>query len=164
MVIPNPRIALLNIGGEETKGSELMQDVHGRLQHAGVNFIGNIEGGEVHHGKADVIVTDGFTGNVAVKVTEGVADFIFRELRAALTSKLRYKLAAMVLRPGLLKLRDRMDPGTYGGVPLLGVNGFVLIAHGNSNARAIRNAVRTASEGAQSGMLDSIRTALARKS
>lgn len=162
--ITNPRIALLNIGGEETKGSELMQDVHGRLQHAGVNFIGNIEGGEVHHGKADVIVTDGFTGNVAVKVTEGVADFIFRELRSALTAKLRYRLAAMVLRPGLLKLRDRMDPGTYGGVPLLGVNGFVLIAHGNSNARAIRNAVRTASEGAQSGMLDSIRTSLARKS
>lgn len=160
----NPRIALLNIGGEETKGSELMQDVHARLQHAGVNFIGNIEGGEVHHGKADVIVTDGFTGNVAVKVTEGVADFIFRELRTALTSKLRYKVAAMVLRPGLLKLRDRMDPGTYGGVPLLGVNGFVLIAHGNSNARAIRNAIRTASDGAQSGMLDSIRTALARKS
>lgn len=162
--VANPRIALLNIGGEETKGSELMQDVHSRLQHAGVNFIGNIEGGEVHHGKADVIVTDGFTGNVAVKVTEGVADFIFRELRAALTSKLRYRLAAMVLRPGLLKLRDRMDPGTYGGVPLLGVNGFVLIAHGNSNARSIRNAIRTASDGAQSGMLDSIRTALARKS
>ncbi|MEX2227611.1 MAG: phosphate acyltransferase PlsX [Dehalococcoidia bacterium] len=162
--IPNPRIALLNIGGEETKGSELVQDVHARLQHAGVHFIGNIEGGEVHLGKADVIVTDGFTGNVAVKVTEGVADFIFRELRSALTSKLRYKIAAMVLRPGLLKLRDRMDPGTYGGVPLLGVNGFVIIAHGNSNARAIRNAVRTASEGAQSGMLDSIRSALARKS
>jgi glycerol-3-phosphate acyltransferase PlsX len=163
MGIPNPRIALLNIGSEDTKGSELVQDVHGRLLHAGINFVGNIEGGDVHHGNADVIVTDGFTGNVAVKVTEGVADFIFRELRAALTSKLRYKLAAMVLRPALLKMRDRMDPGTYGGVPLLGVNGFVLIAHGNSNARAIRNAVRTAAEGAQSGMIDSIRTALGRK-
>ena len=163
MGIPNPRIALLNIGSEDTKGSELVQEVHVRLQHAGVNFVGNIEGGEVHHGNADVIVTDGFTGNVAVKVTEGVADFIFRELRSALTSKLRYKLAAMVLRPALLKMRDRMDPGTYGGVPLLGVNGFVLIAHGNSNARAVRNALRTASEGAQSGMLDSIRTALGRK-
>jgi glycerol-3-phosphate acyltransferase PlsX len=162
--VDNPRVALLNIGGEETKGSELMQDVHARLQQAGVNFVGNIEGGEVHHGKADVIVTDGFTGNVAVKVTEGVADFIFRELRSALTAKLRYKLAAMVLRPGLLQLRDRMDPGTYGGVPLLGVNGFVLIAHGNSSARAIRNALGTASEGAQSGMLDSIRSSLTRKS
>ncbi|HET6615659.1 MAG TPA: phosphate acyltransferase PlsX, partial [Dehalococcoidia bacterium] len=163
MGVPNPRIALLNIGSEDTKGSELVQEVHGRLQHAGVNFVGNIEGGDVHHGNADVIVTDGFTGNVAVKVTEGVADFIFRELRSALTSKLRYKLAAMVLRPALLKMRDRMDPGTYGGVPLLGVNGFVLIAHGNSNARAVRNALRTASEGAQSGMLDSIRTTLGRK-
>jgi glycerol-3-phosphate acyltransferase PlsX len=161
--VPHPRVALLNIGGEETKGSELVQDVYARLQHAGINFIGNIEGGEVHHGGADVIVTDGFTGNVAVKVTEGVADFIFRELRSALTAKLRYRLAAMVLRPGLIKLRDRMDPGTYGGVPLLGVNGFVLIAHGNSNARAIKNALRTASEGAQSGMLDSIRSTLARK-
>jgi glycerol-3-phosphate acyltransferase PlsX len=161
--VTNPRVALLNIGGEETKGSELVQDVHARLQTAGINFVGNIEGGEVHHGKADVIVTDGFTGNVAVKVTEGVADFIFRELRSALTAKLHYKLAAMVLRPGLLKMRDRMDPGTYGGVPLIGVNGFVLIAHGNSNARSVKNAVRTAYDGAQSGMIDSIRSALGRK-
>jgi len=107
MGVANPRVALLNIGGEETKGSELMQEVYVRLgKTAGVNFVGNIEGGEVHHGKADVIVTDGFTGNVAVKVTEGVADFIFRELRASLTSKLRYKLAAMVLRPALLQMRD----------------------------------------------------------
>ncbi len=158
--IPNPRVALLNIGGEDTKGSELVQEVFGRLSKAGVNFVGNIEGGEVHLGRADVIVTDGFTGNVAVKVTEGVSDFLFRELRAAFTSKLQYKLAAMVLRPGLLKLRDRMDPGTYGGVPLLGVNGVVMIAHGNSDARAIKNAIRFAHDAASSGMLDSIRAHL----
>ena len=158
--IANPRVALLNIGGEDTKGSELVQEVYGRLGKAGVNFVGNIEGGEVHHGKADVIVTDGFTGNVAVKVTEGVADFLFRELRTAFTSKPQYKLAAMVLRPGLLKLRDRMDPGTYGGVPLLGVNGVVMIAHGNSDARAIKNAIRFAHDAASSGMLDSIRAHL----
>jgi len=156
--IRNPRVALLNIGGEETKGSELMQDVYARLTRANINFIGNIEGGEVHHGRVDVVVTDGFTGNVAVKVTEGVADFIFRELRTALTAKLRYKLAAMVLRPALLQMRDRMDPGTYGGVPLLGVNGVVMIAHGASDARAVKNAIRAASEGASSGMLDAIRT------
>ncbi len=155
--IKNPRVALLNIGGEETKGSELIQEVYGRLGKAGVNFVGNIEGGEVHRGKADVIVTDGFTGNVAVKVTEGVSDFIFRELRSSLTSKLQYKLAAMVLRPALVKMRDKMDPNTYGGVPLLGVNGVVMIAHGNSDARAIRNALRFANEAASSGMLDSIR-------
>ncbi len=158
MGVANPRVALLNIGGEESKGTELVQEVYGRLAKAGINFVGNIEGGEVHHGKADVIVTDGFTGNVAVKVTEGVADFIFRELRANLTSKLRYKLAAMVLRPALLKMRERMDPGTYGGVPLLGVNGVVMIAHGASDARAVKNALRAAHEGASSGMLDAIRS------
>jgi glycerol-3-phosphate acyltransferase PlsX len=163
MGIRNPRVALLNIGGEETKGSELIQDVYGRLGKAGVNFVGNIEGGEVHRGKADVIVTDGFTGNVAVKVTEGVSDFIFRELRSTLTSKMHYKLAAMVLRPALLKMRDRMDPGTYGGVPLLGVNGVVMIAHGNSDARAIKNALRFANDAASSGMLDNIRTLQHRK-
>lgn len=157
MGVPNPRVALLNIGAEDTKGSELAQDVFGRLSKAGVNFVGNVEGGDVHLGRADVVVTDGFTGNVAVKVTEGVADFIFRELRATIYSKLRYKLAAAVLRPALLGMREKMDPGTYGGVPLLGVNGVVTIAHGNSDPRAIRNALRFASEGASRGLLDGIR-------
>lgn len=161
--IRNPRVALLNIGGEETKGNELVQEVFARLQKTDINFVGNIEGGEVHKDKADVIVTDGFTGNVAVKVTEGVADFIFRELRKALTSKQHYKLAAMVLRPAFLQMRDRMDPGTYGGVPLLGVNGVVLIAHGASDARAIKNTLHRAHDMASSGMLDSIRSALGRK-
>jgi glycerol-3-phosphate acyltransferase PlsX len=163
MAIPNPRVALLNIGGEEDKGDELAQEVHDRLkQLTNINFVGNIEGGEAHHNKADVIVTDGFTGNVALKVSEGMADFIFRELRSTLTASLRYKLAASVLRPALLQMRDRLDPGTYGGAPLLGVNGFVLITHGNSNARAIRNAIKRAHDGATSGMIDSIRTALQR--
>ncbi|MDE3096677.1 MAG: phosphate acyltransferase PlsX [Chloroflexota bacterium] len=163
MGVRNPRVALLNIGAEETKGSELMQDVFGRLGRAGVNFVGNIEGGDVHLGVADVVVTDGFTGNVAVKVTEGVADFIFRELRAAIYEKIQYKLAAAVLRPALMRMREKMDPGTYGGVPLLGVNGVVTIAHGNSDARAIRNALRFANDGASSGMLDAIRTFSARR-
>ena len=164
MGIANPRVALLNIGGEEGKGNDLTQEVYEKLKVTpGVNFVGNIEGGEVHQDRADVVVTDGFTGNVAMKVTEGVADFIFRELRASLTSRQHYKLAAMVLRPALLKMRDRVDPGTYGGVPLIGVNGFVLIGHGNSNARAIKNALCTAHEGAQSGMIDAIRSALGRR-
>ena len=163
MGIHNPRVGLLNIGSEDTKGSELAQEVFARLRNAGVNFIGNVEGGDVHRGVADVVVTDGFTGNVAVKVTEGVADFIFRELRTAIYSKLQYKLAASIMRPALLAMRERMDPGTYGGVPLLGVNGVVTIAHGNSDARAIRNALRFASEGASSGMLDAIRTTSGRR-
>lgn len=163
MGIHNPRVGLLNIGSEDTKGSELAQEVFARLRNAGVNFIGNVEGGDVHRGVADVVVTDGFTGNVAVKVTEGVADFIFRELRTAIYSKLQYKLAASIMRPALLAMRERMDPGTYGGVPLLGVNGVVTIAHGNSDARAIRNALRFASEGASSGMLDAIRSTSGRR-
>jgi glycerol-3-phosphate acyltransferase PlsX len=164
MGIPNPRVALLNIGGEEGKGNDLTQEAFDKLKITpGINFVGNVEGGEVHKDVVDVVVTDGFTGNVAMKVTEGVADFIFRELRASLTSKQHYKLAAMVLRPALLKMRDRVDPGTYGGVPLIGVNGFVIIGHGNSNARAIKNALRAAHDGAQSGMLDAIRNALARR-
>jgi glycerol-3-phosphate acyltransferase PlsX len=164
MGIAKPRVALLNIGGEEGKGNDLTQEVYDKLKSTpAVHFVGNIEGGQVHEDRADVVVTDGFTGNVAMKVTEGVADFIFRELRASLTSRQHYKLAAMVLRPALLKMRDRVDPGTYGGVPLIGVNGFVLIGHGNSNARAIKNALRTAHEGAQSGMIDAIRSALGRR-
>lgn len=164
MGVNKPRVALLNIGGEDTKGSELMQDVHNRLrQTPGINFIGNIEGGEVHKDRTDVIVTDGFTGNVAVKLVEGIADFLFKELRGAMTSKLQYKLAALVLKPGLRPLGVRMDPGTYGGVPLLGVNGVVFIAHGNSDAHAIKNCIARAKEASQSGMLDSIRGALGRK-
>jgi glycerol-3-phosphate acyltransferase PlsX len=162
--IANPRVALLNIGGEDTKGSEIVQEVYGRLRVLpGINFVGNIEGGETHKNRADVIVTDGFTGNVAVKLVEGVADFLFTELRAAMTSKLQYKLAAAVLRPSLRPMRDRMDPGTYGGVPLLGVNGVVFIAHGNSNARAIKNCLARAQEAVNASMIDNIRGALGRK-
>lgn len=163
MGIANPRVALLNIGAEDTKGSELAQEAFARISRAGVNFVGNIEGGDVHRGRADVVVTDGFTGNVAVKVTEGVADFIFRELRATIYSRLRYKIAAAVLRPALLAMRERMDPGTYGGVPLLGVNGVVTIAHGNADPRTIRNALRAARDAASSGMLDTIRGVSGRK-
>jgi glycerol-3-phosphate acyltransferase PlsX len=164
MGVQRPRVALLNIGGEDTKGSELMQDVHNRLRgHPEVNFVGNIEANEAHRDRADVIVTDGFTGNVAIKLVEGVADFLFTELRAAMTSKLQYKLAGSVLRSGLRPMRDRMDPRTYGGVPLLGVNGVVFIAHGNSDARAIRNCIARARESVEAGMVDHIRTALGRK-
>jgi glycerol-3-phosphate acyltransferase PlsX len=164
MGVKNPRVALLNIGGEDTKGSELVQDVHARLRALpNINFIGNIEGGETHKDRADVIVTDGFTGNVAVKLVEGVADFLFTELRAAMTSKLHYKLAARVLVGGLRPMRDRMDPRTYGGVPLLGVNGVVFIAHGNSDAHAIKNCLARAQESVAAAMVDNIRGALGRK-
>jgi glycerol-3-phosphate acyltransferase PlsX len=158
--IERPRVGLFNIGEEATKGTELTQEVYTRLEESGLHFVGNVEPDRAHHGLADVIVTDGFTGNVAVKVTEGVADFIFKELRAAIMSRPHYRLAALVLRPALLQMRRRMDYGEYGGAPLLGVNGVVIIAHGRADGQAMKNALRIAHEAATSGMLDALRGAL----
>ncbi len=158
--IPRPRIGLLNIGEEDTKGNELTQEVYSRLQEANLEFVGNVEPDRVHYGVADVLVTDGFTGNVAVKVTEGAADFIFTELRGAITSKLLYKAAALVLRPALMKMRSKMDYGEYGGAPLLGVDGIVIVAHGRADAQAIKNGLRLAHEATSSGMLEALRGAL----
>ena len=107
-----------------------------------------------------MLVCDGFTGNVAVKVTEGIAEFIFDELKAAISSRLRFKLAALVLRPALLQMRSKMDYGEHGGAPLLGVNGVVIVAHGKADAQAMKNAVRLAQKAANSGMLDALRGAL----
>lgn len=147
--ISSPRVGLLNIGEEPGKGSEFARDVYERLAALpGITFVGNVEGKDLTRGLADVVVTDGFTGNVAIKTAEGVAEFILRELRGALTSSWRYKLAALALRPALLALRSRIDYAEYGGAPLLGLNGTVLIGHGRSNARAIRSAIRAAHEAA----------------
>ena len=158
--IERPRIGLLNIGEEETKGNELTQEVYARLKQSRLNFVGNIEPDRVHHGLTDVLVSDGFTGNIAVKVTEGIADFIFDELKTAISSSLRYKLAALVLRPALMQMRSKMDYGEHGGAPLLGVNGVVIVAHGKADAQAMKNAVRLAQKAANSGMLDALRGAL----
>ena len=155
--LERPRVGLLNIGEEAAKGNELAQEVYTRLQQTDLNFVGNVEPDRIHHGLADVIVTDGFTGNVAVKVTEGVADFIFSQLKASIMSRLRYRLAGLVLKPALLEMRRRVDYGEYGGAPLLGVNGVVIIAHGRAEAQAMKNALRLASEAASSGMLDAFR-------
>lgn len=158
--IARPRVGLLNIGEEEAKGNELTQEVYLRLQESDLEFVGNVEADRVPSGVADVLVTDGFTGNVAVKVAEGVADFIFAQLREAMTRRLHYKAAAAVLRPALMELRRKMDYGEYGGAPLLGVNGVVIIAHGRADAQAIKNALRVAQEAASSGMLDALRGAV----
>lgn len=157
--IERPRVGLLNIGEEDGKGNELAQEVHALLKESGLHYVGNVEPDRIPHDPADVIVTDGFTGNVAVKTTEGVADFIFSQLRTAITSKLQYRLAALVLRPALLAMRQRMDYGEYGGVPLLGVDGVVIVAHGRADRQAIRSALRNANDVATSGMLEALRSA-----
>jgi glycerol-3-phosphate acyltransferase PlsX len=156
--IERPRVGLMNIGEEAAKGNELTQDVFPLLESSGLRFVGNVEPNRIAEGIADVVVTDGFTGNVAMKATEGVIEFIFSQLRGALTSKQHYKLAALVLRPAFMDIRSRLDYSEYGGAPLLGVNGMVIVAHGRSDAAAIRSALRAAREGAGSGMLDAFRT------
>jgi glycerol-3-phosphate acyltransferase PlsX len=158
--IPRPRVGLLNIGEEEGKGNELAVQVYPKLKESGLNFVGNIEGRDLHRGLVDVVVTDGFTGNVAVKVGEGVADFLHSVLFEAVTSRPHYSLAALLLKPALKKVKARFDHNERGGAPLLGVNGVVIIAHGRSDANGIKNALRIAHEGAVTGMADAIRNAL----
>jgi len=155
--LERPRVGLLNIGEEESKGSQLAQDAYRLLQASGLNFIGNVEGRDIMRGKADVIVTDGFSGNVVIKTMEGMADYIMQELRGSITSRWYYKLAAAVLMPAFSSLRSRMDYRQYGAGPLLGINGLVFIGHGRSDALAIRSALRVAREAARSGMLEAMR-------
>lgn len=157
-----PRVGLLNIGEEATKGNDLSLQVHERLRQSSLNFVGNVEANAIHQGVADVVVTDGFTGNVAVKAGEGVADFLFSQLRRAIMGRPQYRLAALVLRPAFQEMRQQMDYSEHGGAPLLGVNGVVIIAHGHANAAAIKSALRIAHEAVATGMLDALRSALKR--
>jgi glycerol-3-phosphate acyltransferase PlsX len=154
----NPRVALLNIGEEESKGSSLAQEAYGLLKNSSLNFIGNLEGRDVPFAKSDVIVTDGFTGNVVVKTMEGMADYILGEVRRAIKSRPWYMAAGALLLPAFNKVRKGTDYREYGAGPLLGVNGLVFIGHGRSDARAIYSSLRVAREAARSGMLEALRS------
>jgi glycerol-3-phosphate acyltransferase PlsX len=155
--VERPKVALLNIGEEETKGSSLAQDAYALLAKSDLNFIGNVEGRHVPTDVADVIVTDGFTGNVVVKTMEGMADFIMNQLRSAIKSRPWYAAAGLALTPAFNQMRKKMDYREYGAGPLLGVNGLVFVGHGRSDARAIFSALRVAREAVQSGMLEALR-------
>jgi len=157
--IENPRGGLLNIGEEAAKGNELTQAVHNLLAASTLSFVGNIEPHHVRFGLADVVVTDGFTGNIAVKATEGAAEFIFAQLKETMMSRLQYRLAGLVLRPALRQMQRRMDYGEYGGAPLLGVNGVVIVSHGRADANAAKNSLRTARDAVSAGMMDALRDA-----
>lgn len=158
--VERPRVGLLSIGEEEGKGNALTRETYERLSRSSLNFVGNVEGKELMNGSVDVAVSDGFTGNVAMKMCEGMAEFVFRELRQTLGSRLRYRLGALLLLDALRGMRRRLDYAEYGGVPLLGVNGVVFICHGRSRAQAIKNAIRTAKEASDSGMLEAMRAEL----
>ncbi len=143
--IANPTVGLLSNGEESTKGNALVQQVHLLLAaRDDLNFAGNVEGKDVTLGTVDIVVTDGFTGNVLIKTAEGVATFIVDILRAEFAATVPRKMAALVLRPALRAMRTRLDYAEIGGAPLLGVNGAVIISHGRSSARAIETALAAA--------------------
>lgn len=157
----DPKIGLINIGEEPGKGDDLVREAHKLLTNSNnVRFVGNVEGRDIGRGAADVLVTDGFTGNVVLKTAEGVAREILGMVRAALASSTKGKLAGTFLRPGLLRVRDRMDPENYGGSFLLGVRGPVVIGHGNSHAKGVENALLGISR-AGTSFVKEIREALA---
>jgi glycerol-3-phosphate acyltransferase PlsX len=164
--VSSPRVGLLANGEEETKGNEQVLQTHQLLKAnagtLGINFIGNVEGRDIPAGGADVVVCDGFVGNVVLKLSEGLAETLLGMLRTQMTSSLPSKLAAVVLRPGLRKVFRRMDYAEYGGVPLLGVNGSAIISHGRSNAKAIKNALRVARQTAETNVAGAIAEGLAR--
>ncbi len=169
--VERPRVGLLNIGEEETKGNALAQEAYRLLKESGLNFIGNVEGKDIARGLADVIVTDGFTGNVVIKTMEGMIDLVKRMARQTLLGRPYHALAVPLLLPALPFLglagavlapavRDvlrRTSWREYGAGPLLGVDGLVFVAHGRSDARAIYSSLRVAGEAARSGMLEALR-------
>jgi phosphate acyltransferase len=158
--IQKPRIGLLNVGTENQKGNDLTKRAFQLIKDADLNFVGNVEARDLLDGVADVVVTDGFTGNVALKTIEGTAISIFSMLKSALTSNFTSKLAAAVLKPRLLELKQKMDYSEYGGAALFGLKAPVVKAHGSSDANAVFHAVRQAREMVVKDVAGTIKQAL----
>ncbi len=161
--IPRPRVALLANGEEETKGSQLVQYAHTLLkQHSDINFAGNIEGKDVPNRAADVVVMDGFDGNIVIKLSEGLAGMLIGLIESQIKSNPVTMLGGALSYPAFKRVKRILDYAEYGGGPLLGVNGVVIIGHGRSNALAVKNAIRVAKQAVESQMLDAIRAGVAR--
>ncbi len=160
--VVGPRVALLNIGEEPSKGSQLAQAAHALMAERIPHFIGNVEGRDVLAGVSDVIVTDGFTGNVALKLLEGTSKILLGQVKDAITSTPLNTAASAVLKPALNRLRSRLDPDTYGGAPLLGVAGVCIIGHGSSKAAAVSSAILVAAQAGRGGLTQQIAAAVAR--
>jgi glycerol-3-phosphate acyltransferase PlsX len=153
----NPRVGLLSNGEEEGKGDELVKETAKRLKGLLEGFMGNVEPKDIYLAKADVIVADGFVGNVAIKMAEATAEFLFRNLREEIPKTMRGKLGGMLIRPGVRLLRRRVDWREFGGAPLLGIDGVAVVAHGRSDARAIKNAIRVTRDAVQNQLVGKIR-------
>jgi phosphate acyltransferase len=158
--IRSPRVGLLSNGEEQSKGNELVKAAYPLLRDSGLNFIGNVEGKELFGGQVDVVVTDGFTGNVLLKSSEAVAKMITDILRQELTSSTRTKVGALLARPAFGKIKQMMDPGEIGALPLLGIDGLVFVGHGRSDERALVNAIGGARKAVEGDLLGALRTAI----
>jgi glycerol-3-phosphate acyltransferase PlsX len=147
--VPNPEVRLLSIGEEDEKGNALTLEAHALLRASDLNFTGNAESRQLLRGAADVIVTDGFTGNIALKLLEGTIEELLQALRTEIEATVTGKLGGLLIRPAARRLRTRLDPDSYGGAYLLGLRGLAVIAHGSSGRRAIANAIRLAARGVE---------------
>ena len=151
-----PRVALLSVGAEASKGNDLTREAHQLLKSAPVHFVGNVEGPAVFAGDADVIVCDGFTGNVTLKVSEGLVETVEALLHDELSATFGTRVGYLLSRQAYRRFRKRLDYSEYGGAPLVGVNGLCIVGHGRSSAKAVRNAVAMAARGVAEGLLDNL--------
>src|SRR3954465_15035071 len=156
-----PRVGLLSIGEEESKGNDLTREAFQLLKQSPLNFVGNVEGRDLYNGQVDVIVADGFVGNVALKISEGVANLVRTALKESLKATITRQVGALLSRSAFIDFKKRLDHTEYGGAPLLGVRGVCIITHGSSNANAMKNAVRVAAEFGESAINQSIERGLA---
>jgi phosphate acyltransferase len=156
-----PRVGLLSIGEEENKGNELTREAYQLLKQLPINFVGNVEGRDIYNGKIDVIVSDGFVGNVALKTSEGVANLVRAILKETLAATITRQVGYLLSRSAFSDFKKRLDHTEYGGAPLLGVKGACFITHGSSNANAIKNAVRVAADFVERRITNDIETQLA---
>lgn len=153
---PNPRVGLLSIGEEDSKGNEVTKEAFKLLKGSSMNFVGNVEGRDVYSGIADIVVCDGFIGNVALKISEGVAEMIKRLLLKEISGHFLGRLVYPLISGPLMNLKRKIDYAEFGGAPLLGVNGITMICHGRSSAKAIKNAIRRAKGMAEGGVRELI--------
>jgi glycerol-3-phosphate acyltransferase PlsX len=155
-----PKVGLISTGEEDTKGNELIRDTFKLLKKADLNFIGNIDGKDIFTGKVDVVVCDGFTGNVILKTSEGLADAIIKMLKREVAHLAVGRIAYLLMKPALRNFKKKTDYDEYGGAPLLGINGTCIISHGRSTAKAIRNAMRVAADFAEKEVYETVASSI----
>jgi phosphate acyltransferase len=156
-----PRVGLLSVGAEESKGNELTRDAHQLLKTAPIAFVGNVEGRDVYAGNVDVIVCDGFTGNVTLKISEGLVETVERLLHDELAATFGTRVGYLLSRQAFRRFRKRVDASEYGGAPLVGLNGLCVVGHGRSSAKAVRNAVAMTAKFVSQGLIEKLSRDLA---